>query len=52
VVPNALNGEEEFQVEKPLTKIQAQRAIFQRESNLERKIKEAYMQDPLAQHQF
>jgi hypothetical protein len=28
VVPNALNRKEEFQVEKPLTKIQALRVIF------------------------
>ncbi len=52
VVPNTLNRKEEFQVEKPSTKIQALRAIFQKESNLERNIKEAYMQDLLAQHHF
>jgi hypothetical protein len=39
-------------VEKPLTKIQTLKVIFQRESNLGKKIKEAYMQDPLAQHHF
>jgi hypothetical protein len=41
-----LNWKEEFQVEKPLTNIQALRTIFQEESSLEQKIREAYVQDP------
>jgi len=45
VVPNALNRKNEFQVEKPLTKTQALRAIFQGENNLENLIKEPYIQD-------
>jgi hypothetical protein len=52
VVPNAPNRKEEFQVEKPLTKIQTLKAIFQKENNLRKKIKKSYMQDPLAQHHF
>ncbi len=36
-------------MEKPSTKIQALRAIFQRENNFERRTREAYVQDPLAQ---
>ncbi len=52
MVPNALNRKETFQVEKPFINIQALKAIFRGESNLERKIKKAYMQDLLAQHHF
>jgi hypothetical protein len=52
VVLDALNRKEEFQVEKPISKIQTLRAIFQGENNLEKKIKEAYMQAPLIQHHF
>jgi hypothetical protein len=47
VIPNALSKKEEFQVGKTPTKIQALRAIFQRENILERKIREAYVQDLL-----
>jgi len=36
-------------VEKPLTNTQALRAIFQDESSLEQKIREAYVQDPQMQ---
>ncbi len=45
VVHDALNRKKEFQLEKPLTKTQALRAIFEGESNLERKTRETYMQD-------
>jgi hypothetical protein len=34
VVPNALSQKEEFQVEKPLTNIQALRAIFHGKNSL------------------
>jgi hypothetical protein len=37
---------------KPSTKIQTLKAIFQGENNLENNIREAYMQDPLIQHHF
>jgi hypothetical protein len=47
-----LNWKEEFQVEKPLTNTQALRAIFQGESNLEQKIREAYVQDLQVQRYF
>jgi len=40
---------EEFQMEKPPTKTQALKAIFQGKSNLERKIRKAYVQNPLVQ---
>jgi hypothetical protein len=49
VVPNALSTKEEFQMEKPPTKTQTLKAIFQGKSNLERKIRKAYVQDPLVQ---
>ncbi len=41
IVPNTLSRKEEFQVEKLVTKTQALKTIFQGESELERKIKEA-----------
>lgn len=41
VVPNTLNRKEKFQVEKLVTKTQALKTIFEGESELERKIKEA-----------
>jgi hypothetical protein len=47
VVPNTHSRKEEFQIEKLLTKTQALKAIFQGESDLERKIKEANVQDLL-----
>jgi len=43
VVLDALNTKEKFQMEKPLTKTQALKAIFQGENSLERRIKEAYV---------
>jgi hypothetical protein len=39
-------------VEKPLTKTQALRAIFQRGSNFEWRTRDAYVHDPLAQRYF
>jgi ribosomal protein L32E len=39
-------------VEKPLTKTQTLRAIIQGENWLEKKTKEAYVQDPFIQHRF
>jgi hypothetical protein len=47
-----MNTKEELQVEKPPTKTQALRAIFQRESNLKQRIREAYVQDLFAQRYF
>jgi hypothetical protein len=49
IVPNALSMKEEFQVEKPLTKTQALKAIFQGKGSLKQKIREAYVKDPLTQ---
>jgi hypothetical protein len=46
VVPNVLNRKNEFQVERPLTKTQALKAIFQGENKLERLIKEPYCRNP------
>jgi len=43
VVPNALSRKEEFQVEKPLTKILALKTIFQGKNSLKHKIQEAYV---------
>jgi hypothetical protein len=51
VVPNAQSQKEEYH-EKPSSKIQYLQAIFVNENNLERKIKEAYVVDPFAQHYF
>ncbi len=48
----ALSRKEEFQLEKPLTKTQALRAIFKGKNILEWKIRETYMQDPLVQCYF
>jgi hypothetical protein len=47
-----MNKKEELQVEKPSTKTQALKAIFQRESGLKQRIKKAYMQDLFAQRHF
>jgi hypothetical protein len=49
VVPDALSMKEEFQMEEPPTKTQALKAIFQGKINLERKIRKAYVQNPLVQ---
>jgi hypothetical protein len=48
----ALSRKEEFQLEKPLMKTQALRAIFKGKNILEWKIRETYMQDPLVQCYF
>jgi hypothetical protein len=45
LVLDALSQKEEFQVEKPSTKIQALRANFQGKSSHKQKIREAYMQE-------
>jgi hypothetical protein len=47
-----MNKKEELQVEKPPTKTQALKAIFQRENNFKQRIKEAYVQDLFAQRYF
>jgi hypothetical protein len=52
VVFDALNRKEEFRLGKPSTKTHALKAIFQGESSLEQKIREAYMQDPFTQCYF
>jgi hypothetical protein len=39
IIPNELNKKEEFQIEKPPTKIQALRAIFQCEGSFKWKIR-------------
>ncbi len=48
IIFDALN-KEKFQMEKPLTNIQALRSIFQGESKFQWKITKAYVQDLLAQ---
>jgi hypothetical protein len=52
VIHDALSRKNEFQLERPSTKTQALRAIFEGESNLEWKIREAYMKNLFAQHYF
>jgi hypothetical protein len=52
VILNVMNNKKEFQVKKPLTKTQALRAIYWEENNLERRIREAYMQDLLTSRHF
>jgi hypothetical protein len=51
MVPYTLSQKEEYH-EKPSSKIQYLWGIFVSESSLERKIKEAYVVDPFAQHYF
>lgn len=52
IIPNALSKKEEFQMEKPPTKTQALKAIFQGEGSFKWKIREVDVQDPLVQHYF
>ncbi len=52
IIPNALSRKEEFQLEKPLIKTQALRAIFKGKNTLEWNIRKTYVQDPLAQCYF
>ncbi len=52
VILDVMNNKKEFQVKKPLTKTQALRAIYWEENNLERRIREAYMQDLLTSRHF
>ncbi len=43
VVFDALSKKEEFQLEKPSTKTQALKAIFQGKNSMEQNVREAYM---------
>jgi hypothetical protein len=52
VVHDSLSRKKEFQLERPLTKTQALRAIFEGESSLEWKIREAYMQNMFTQRYY
>jgi len=52
VILDVLSRKEELQVEKPPTKIQALKAIFQGENNVKWKRREAYVYDPFAQRYF
>ncbi len=51
IVFDALS-KEKFQMEKPLTNIQALKSIFQKENNFQWKITKPYVQDLLAQWYF
>lgn len=52
VVLDALNWKEEYQNEKVVNITQALKAMFIGETNLNRKFKEGYVNDRLAQHYF
>ncbi len=52
VMPNALNHKEEYQGKMLWESIQILRTMFVKESNLERKIQEVFMEDCLAQNYF
>ncbi len=51
VVPNTLSYKEEYN-KKPSIKIKYLQVIFVGKNIMERKIREAYVVDPLAQHYF
>jgi hypothetical protein len=51
MVPYTLSQKDEYH-EKPSSKIQYLWGIFVSKSSLERKIREAYVVDPFAQHYF
>ncbi len=52
VVPDMLSQKEKYQDEKVVSVTKALRAMFIKESDLNRKLKEGYVNDHLAKHYF